>query len=96
MDTTLTSVLRKVPLFAGLDEASLLTLAQHSRRRFPPGETLFHEGDPGYMLYVIIAGHVKVQTVGGGARSSRSRSAASGSILASFRFSTVSRAWRTS
>ena len=65
MDTTLTSVLRKVPLFAGLDEPSLLTLAQHSRRRrFPPGETLFHEGDPGYTLYVIISGRVKVQTVG--------------------------------
>ncbi|MCW3053118.1 MAG: Cyclic nucleotide-binding protein, partial [Chthonomonadales bacterium] len=59
VDMTLTSVLRKVPLFAGLDEASLLTLAQHSRRRrFPPGETLFHEGDPGYTLYVIISGRV--------------------------------------
>ena len=65
MDMTLTSVLRKVPLFSGLDEASLLTLAQHSRRRrFPAGETLFHEGDPGFTLYVIISGRVKVKTVG--------------------------------
>ena len=54
MDTTVTSVLRRVPLFSGLDEASLLALAQHSRRRrFPLGETLFHEGDPGYTLYII-------------------------------------------
>ena len=64
MDTTLTSVLRKVPLFSGLDEASLLALAQRSRR-FPVGETLFHEGDPGYTLYIIISGRVKVQTIGG-------------------------------
>jgi CRP/FNR family transcriptional regulator, cyclic AMP receptor protein len=58
------ALLRQVPLFAELDEASLEILATHSRRRrFGANETLFHEGDPGYTLYVVISGRVRIQQV---------------------------------
>jgi CRP-like cAMP-binding protein len=57
-------LLRRVPLFAGLDEDSLATLAARCRRRrFKGHATLFHEGDPGEVLYVLITGTVTVQRV---------------------------------
>ncbi|MDY5129355.1 Crp/Fnr family transcriptional regulator [Actinotignum urinale] len=58
MDTT---VLRTVPLFWEMDEASLEELGgmltETSLRR---GESLFHEGDKGDRLYVITEGKVKL------------------------------------
>jgi CRP/FNR family cyclic AMP-dependent transcriptional regulator len=61
-DTAAIALLRQVPLFAGLDDALLKTLLQHSRRRkFNSNETLFHEGDPGYTLYLIVSGRVNIQ-----------------------------------
>ena len=63
------AALRRVPLFAHLDEASLDLLASHSRRRrFPAGESLFHAGDPGQTLYVILGGkiHIRLLTPEGG------------------------------
>jgi CRP-like cAMP-binding protein len=46
-----------------MDPSSLQALAIHTRRRrFPAHEALFHEGDPGYTLYVIVSGHVHIQT----------------------------------
>ena len=63
MSASVTSLLRQVPLFAGLEEAMLEMLAAHSRRRrFKAGETLFHVGDPGYTLYIILSGHIHIQT----------------------------------
>lgn len=54
--------LRQVPLFAGLDEEALRVLERCSRRRrFPADEALFHEGDPGHVLYVILSGRVHIR-----------------------------------
>lgn len=56
--------LRRVPLFADLDDASLAILAARCRRRrFPAGEALFHEGDPGQTLYVVVSGQINVEKV---------------------------------
>jgi CRP-like cAMP-binding protein len=38
------------------DRQDLLTLAR--RRRFAKGEVLFHEGDPGDSLHILVRGHV--------------------------------------
>src|SRR5207244_6131385 len=62
MDAFTVGLLRQVPLFGDLDQGSLERLAARSRRRrFAAHEALFHEGDPGYTLYVVISGHVNVQ-----------------------------------
>src|SRR5262245_42248277 len=64
MDVSNVKLLQQVPLFGGLDSESLEKLAQRSRRRrFQAHQTLFHEGDPGYTLYVIISGRVNIQTL---------------------------------
>ena len=64
MDTGMAHLLREVPLFAALDEGALQLLGERCRRRkFRAGEALFHEGDPGHTLYVVLAGHVKIQTL---------------------------------
>ena len=56
--------LRKVAIFKGLDAADLDRLTQACRRRkYRDHEALFHEGDPGYTLYVILSGHVSVQRI---------------------------------
>ncbi|MGZ4689945.1 MAG: Crp/Fnr family transcriptional regulator [Acidimicrobiia bacterium] len=50
------------PLLAALPEAErreFLTLAH--RRRFAKGEVLFHEGDPGDALHILVKGHVAVR-----------------------------------
>jgi CRP-like cAMP-binding protein len=55
------ALLRKVPLFARLDEDALRRLARHMRRRtFRAGETIVYTGDPGHTLYVILSGSVKI------------------------------------
>src|SRR5438105_962390 len=47
------------------DEEALRELAQASPvRTFDPGVALFHEGDPGTVLFLIEAGHVKVLRTG--------------------------------
>ena len=54
--------LGQVPLFAALGEESLKAIVDRCRRRcFLANETLFHEGDPGYTLYVILSGQVSIQ-----------------------------------
>jgi CRP-like cAMP-binding protein len=54
-------VVRRAPLFAALDdEASSALMATMVRRVLPRGEVLFHEGDPGDRLYVIVEGKVKL------------------------------------
>jgi CRP/FNR family transcriptional regulator, cyclic AMP receptor protein len=49
------------PLFQGIDPDELTRIAQTMlRRRFRRGEVIFHEGDPGDSLHVIVAGRVKI------------------------------------
>jgi CRP/FNR family cyclic AMP-dependent transcriptional regulator len=53
--------LARVPLFAGLDTASLAKLAAAARRRsFRQGEVIFRRDEPGTVLYVIVQGKVKI------------------------------------
>jgi CRP/FNR family transcriptional regulator len=53
--------LAEIPLFAGLSQAARETLAQASRvRRYPAGQILCSEGDPGDALYVLEDGQLRV------------------------------------
>jgi CRP/FNR family transcriptional regulator, cyclic AMP receptor protein len=53
--------LAAIPFFGGLDPAALERLAATMRsRRFRRGEVIFHIGDPGDALFVIISGEVKI------------------------------------
>jgi CRP-like cAMP-binding protein len=53
--------LGKVPLFAGLSEEDLTTLAGVlRRRRYTRGDSIFHQGDPGNSLFIIESGEVRV------------------------------------
>jgi CRP-like cAMP-binding protein len=53
--------LAAIPFFAGLDPATLERLAASMRtRRFRRGEVIFHVGDPGDALFVILNGEVKI------------------------------------
>lgn len=62
MEPSTIALLKKLPLFAALDDAAIAELAVHCRRRaFRAHEALFHEGDPGYTLYIIITGSVHIQ-----------------------------------
>lgn len=55
-------VLRKVPLFSGLEEEDLQTLASIvSRKQYGKKETLFHQGDPGEEFLILTEGSVKVE-----------------------------------
>lgn len=64
MSTQIGAHLRRVPLFAGLDEAALSVLAARCRRRrFPAKEALFHEGDPGQTLYIVLSGRIAIERV---------------------------------
>jgi CRP-like cAMP-binding protein len=50
-----------IPFFAGLEPDALERLAGSMRaRRFRRGEVIFHAGDPGDALFVILAGEVKI------------------------------------
>ena len=53
--------LHSSPLFAGLDDATLMLCANAMRgRRFRRGEVLFHVEDPGDALFVVTSGEVKI------------------------------------
>lgn len=53
--------LAAIPFFGGLDPAALERLAAGMRsRRFRRGEVIFHVGDPGDALFVIVSGEVKI------------------------------------
>jgi CRP-like cAMP-binding protein len=59
------ALLGQVPFFACLGEDELRDLAALCRRRtFERGAVLFHTGDPGEVLYVLMTGQVKVELVG--------------------------------
>lgn len=49
------------PLFHGIDDEELTRIAQTmTRRRFRRDEVVFHEGDPGDSLHVVVEGRVKI------------------------------------
>ncbi|HEY7522650.1 MAG TPA: Crp/Fnr family transcriptional regulator [Candidatus Limnocylindrales bacterium] len=57
----LSDALSAIPLFAGLEPESLESLARETRlRRFRRGEVIFHQGDPGDALFVLLSGVVKI------------------------------------
>jgi len=57
--------LAATPLFSGLSQDALESLvAELQLVQLTKGETLFHEGDPGDALYVIVEGEVLVQAEG--------------------------------
>jgi CRP-like cAMP-binding protein len=58
---SMSDALAAVPLFAGLDEDGLASLARGMRiRRFRRAETVFHVGDPGDALFVVMSGSIKI------------------------------------
>jgi CRP-like cAMP-binding protein len=62
-------VVRRAPLFAGLDdEAAASLLSRMERVDLSRGEVLFSEGDPGDRLYVITVGKVKLGRASGDGR----------------------------
>ena len=53
--------LARTPFFAGLEESDLERVAAGTRtRRFRRGEVIFHAGDPGDALFIIVSGEVKI------------------------------------
>ena len=62
-------VVRQAPLFAALDdEAAAALKASMTRVEVARSEVLFHEGDPGDRLYVIVEGKVKLGRASGDGR----------------------------
>ncbi len=67
MKATIPELLQSVDLFAGLEPETLSAIVARARyRSYPAQEALFHEGDPGETLYIIVRGEVSIQRVGGG------------------------------
>ena len=65
--TQIVSALQEMPLFLGLDEPALQEMAALLRPRTYPAQTaLFHAGDPGHLLYVVVAGRVRIEKVSAG------------------------------
>jgi len=59
----LRAVLASVPLFRDLPDEDLATLASSLRtRRYRRGEVIFHQGDPGDSLHIILGGRVKISS----------------------------------
>jgi CRP-like cAMP-binding protein len=62
-------VVRQAPLFAALDDdAAQALLATMTRIKIGRGEAVFHEGDPGDRLYVIVEGKIKLGRASGDGR----------------------------
>lgn len=60
MSSPIAAVLARVPYFAGLDAASLASLAAVARvRRCAAGELVLAEGDPSQGLSIVVSGRVK-------------------------------------
>ncbi len=54
-------VIQAVPMFSGLDPEDLLLVAQATTEvYFDSGERIYHEGDPGTELLLIVGGSVEV------------------------------------
>jgi CRP/FNR family transcriptional regulator, cyclic AMP receptor protein len=64
------SVLRKHPLFSGLDSAALDQLCRYAKaRKFKRGATIFSKGDPGDALFAVASGTVKISVSSADGRS---------------------------
>ena len=62
-------VLKKAPLFAGLeDEAASALAAAMGTIKLNRGEVLFHEGDKEDRLYVVVSGKIKLGRSGSAGR----------------------------
>ena len=62
-------VLRRTPLFATLDQDAAASLrSSMSEIELARGELLFHEGDPGDSLYVVLRGKIKLGRTSGDGR----------------------------
>lgn len=58
-------LLRSIPLFEGLAEDDLLALASSVvTRPFKAGEMVFHQGDAGDQMYIVVEGHVNIHLPG--------------------------------
>ena len=58
--------IRDVPLLARLPDEDVSLLASRGRvRRYNAGITIFHEGDPGDALYVVVDGRVRITRLSG-------------------------------
>jgi CRP-like cAMP-binding protein len=61
--TALRAALEAVPLFRDLEPADLGILVGSVRtRRYRRGEVIFHQGDPGDALHIILSGRVKISS----------------------------------
>jgi CRP/FNR family cyclic AMP-dependent transcriptional regulator len=57
----LAETLASIPFFSGLDAASLERVRTGMRsRRFRRGEVIFHVGDPGDALFIVMTGAIKI------------------------------------
>jgi CRP/FNR family transcriptional regulator, cyclic AMP receptor protein len=55
------AAMARSPLFAGIEPDELTRIAETMvRRRYRRNEVIFHEGDPGDALHVVVEGHVKI------------------------------------
>jgi CRP-like cAMP-binding protein len=62
-------VLRRTPLFATLDQDAAASLrASMNEIELARGDVLFHEGDPGDSLYVVLRGKIKLGRTSGDGR----------------------------
>jgi CRP/FNR family cyclic AMP-dependent transcriptional regulator len=60
--TTGRDVLRTSRLFSGMDDATLDLCSRSLReRRFRPSEVIFHAGDPGDSMFIVVEGQVRIQ-----------------------------------
>jgi len=54
-------VLSQIPIFASLGDEDRSSLAERiDRQSIPKGSTLFHRGEPGNALYIIIRGQIRI------------------------------------
>jgi CRP-like cAMP-binding protein len=61
---SLISLLKKAPLFAGMDAATITFFAEHSfQKHYEKGAPLFSMGDPATRLFFIIDGWIKLYRV---------------------------------
>jgi len=66
-DATAGDALRRSPLFRHLAADALVDLgARMAHRRYRKGEVIFHEGDPGDALHLVLSGRVKIGRVSAG------------------------------
>ena len=79
-------VLKKAPLFAGLeDEAASALAAAMGTIKLNRGEVLFHEGDKEDRLYVVVSGKIKLGRSGSAGRENLLAILGPGQMLASSR-----------